>query len=67
MGCSLRIPMRHGTLKIKSKNKLRYREIYWEVPTFRLFSTYFFWEQKAPSRANQALKERRPGRGEQLG
>jgi hypothetical protein len=56
MGYSLCIRMRRGTLKIKSKNRLTYRELYWEVPTFRLFSTYFFWEQKAPKSDQQEVR-----------
>jgi len=47
MGYSLRIPLGRGTLKIKSKSRLRYRERHGEVPSFRLLSTYFVWEQKA--------------------
>ena len=39
MGYSLRIPLWRGTLKIKSKSRLRSRERYGEIPTFRLLST----------------------------
>ena len=56
MGYSLRIPLGRGTLKIKSKSRLRYRERHGEVPSFRLLSTYFVWEQKASGSAPKSSR-----------
>jgi hypothetical protein len=47
-GYSFHVPLRRGTLKIKSENRLSSRERSGKVPTFRLFSIYFVWEPKAP-------------------
>jgi hypothetical protein len=60
MGYSLHIPLPHGTLKIKSKNRLRYRERYGEAPAFHLLSTYIVWEPKASNLdPNRTVEERR--------
>ena len=47
MGYSLHIPLPRGTLKVKSESKLRPRERSGNVPTLRLFSTYFVWQPNA--------------------
>jgi hypothetical protein len=57
MGYSFHIPLRRGTLKIKSENRLRSRERFGKVPKFQLFSTYFVWEPKA-SRPQQTKQSK---------
>jgi len=60
MGYSLRIQLLRGTLKIKSKSRLRSHERDGKSPTFRLFSTYFVWEPRLeyPINVEQAAAER---------
>lgn len=47
MGYSYHVPLRRGTLKIKSESRLRSREREREVPVWKIGRTYFVWESKA--------------------
>ena len=44
MGLSLRIPLGRGTLKIKSKSRIRPDEIKRRLPTFNLLGLHFIWD-----------------------
>ena len=46
MGYSLRVPLPGGRLKIKSKGRLRPREVERKVPVVNLFGVYLIWESK---------------------
>jgi len=46
MGYSLRIPLPGGKLKIKSKNRLRPREVERKVPVLQLLGVFLIWESK---------------------
>jgi hypothetical protein len=63
MGYSLHVPLPRGTLKIKSKSRLRYRERYGEAAAFHLLSTYFVWEPKTSNsdQTEQSKNEERSG------
>ncbi|MDE2578452.1 MAG: hypothetical protein KGL46_06595 [Hyphomicrobiales bacterium] len=43
MAFSIHIPLKGGTLKVKSANRLRSAETHREVPVFALFGVYFCW------------------------
>lgn len=44
MGLSLRIPLGRGTLKIKSKSRVRPDEIKRKLPTLNLLGLYIIWD-----------------------
>ncbi len=44
MGLSLRIPLGRGTLKIKSKSRVRPDEIKRRLPTLNLLGLYIIWD-----------------------
>jgi len=44
MGLSLRIPLGRGTLKIKSKSRIRPDEIKRKLPTLNLLGLHFIWD-----------------------
>ena len=58
MGYSIHVPLPGGKLKIKSRNRLRSRELNGDVPTLRIFDVYFVWEAKA-----KPPDKRAPGAG----
>ena len=44
MGISLRIPLGRGTLKIKTKNRVRPGEIKRNLPKMKILGLYFLWD-----------------------
>lgn len=46
MGYSYHVPLRSGTLKIKSESRLRGRERDREVPVWKFAGVYFVWQPK---------------------
>ncbi|MFO1168015.1 MAG: hypothetical protein U1E19_07860 [Rhodoblastus sp.] len=53
MGLSLRIPLGRGTLKIKSKSRVRPDEIKRKLPTLNLLGLYIIWDNGRSQNSNR--------------
>ena len=54
MGLSLRIPLGRGTLKIKSKSRVRPDEIKRKLPTLNLLGLYIIWDNGRSQNSDRA-------------
>ena len=53
MGLSLRIPLGRGTLKIKSKSRVRPDEIKRKLPALNLLGLYIIWDNGRSQNSNR--------------